>query len=64
MVLDAGIVNVTLHTLLGLVPFPPLDADARTNTMPATTTRQAAIMVALRFILNRHHSLLVLYILS
>jgi hypothetical protein len=58
--LDAGIVNVKVHALLGGVPLRPPEADARTNTMPATTMRQVAMMMALRFILNRHRSLFVL----
>jgi hypothetical protein len=61
--LDAGMVNVKLHSLLGGVPLPP-EADARTNPMPATTMAQVAMMMALRFILNRHRSLFVLYGLS
>ena len=64
MVLDAGIVNVTVQALLGVVPLPPPEADARTKTIPATTITQAAMTMALRFILNRHRSPFVLYNLS
>ena len=61
MVLDAGIVNLTLHALLGVVALPPPEADARTNTIPATRITQAEMMMALRFILNRHRLPSVLY---
>src|ERR1043166_9435514 len=62
--LDAGIVNVKLHALLGGAPLRPPEADARTNTMPATMMTEVAMMTALRFILHRHRSLFVLYGLS
>jgi len=64
VVLDAGIVNFTVHALLGVVPLPPPEVDARRNTIPATAMAQATMMMALRFILNRHRSLFVLYNLS
>jgi len=62
--LDAGIVNVKVHALLGGVSLRSPEADAKTNTMPATTMTQVATMMALRFMLNRHRSLFVLYGLS
>jgi hypothetical protein len=63
-VLEAGIVNFTVHTFLGVVPLPPLEPDARTNKMTATTTTHAAMMMALGFILDRHRTLFLLYGLS
>ncbi len=64
MVLDAGILNLTVHALLRAVSLLSPEADARTNTMPATTMTEVAMMMAVRFILDRHRSLLVLYSLS
>ena len=58
---DAGIVTMKLHALLGgvLLRFP--DGELTANRMPATATTQATMMMALRFILNRHRCPLNLY---
>ena len=61
--LEAGIENMKLHALLCGAPLRPAEADASINTMPAAMI-EAAMMMALRFILNRHRSLFVLYGLS
>ena len=57
-------VNVKLHALLDGGALRPPEADARTNTTPATTMAEVAMIMALRFILKRHRSLFVLYSLS
>lgn len=60
--LDNGIVIEKLHSLLGGVPFTPLEEDARTSPMTTTTGVQTAMMTALRFIpFNRRRSSVVLY---
>jgi hypothetical protein len=64
MMLDAGIANVKVHAVLGGASLRPPEADARTNTMLAATMTEVAMTMALRFILNRHRSLFVLYGLS
>jgi hypothetical protein len=59
--LDAGIANVKVHAFLGGASLRLPEADARTNTMPAATMTEVAMTMTLRFILNRHRSLFVLY---
>ena len=61
--LEAGIENMKLHALLCGAPLRPPEADASINTMPAAMI-EAAMMMALRFILNRHRNSFVLYGLS
>ena len=57
MILDAGMVNVKFHALLGGAPLRPPGADPRKTTMPetmpATTMTEVAMMTALRFILDK-----------
>jgi hypothetical protein len=62
--LDAAIETVKLNVFLGGSPLRPPDEDTMTNTLPATKTTEEAMMMALRFMLNSHQNLFVLFGLS